>query len=302
MNARPTASVAVVAIGALWGLYWLPLRQLAEIAPVGPWLTVAVLAVACIVLAPAAWLGRHRLRAARWQALASPALGGAAFALYSDGLLYGHVAVVILLFYLTPIWSTLIARFWLRLAVTWWRYAAIALGLIGIALVLNGSEGNLPLPHRLGDWLGLVSGILWAIASTGIHNHSSGRPAETNFWFCLGGAACALLLVGVIGVDAPPAIEREAIGAALAWVLLIGLGWWALSLTLFMWATQSLEPPRVGILLMSEVIVGAISAALLAAEPFGLQMAVGTVLVVAAGLLETLPDQRGRWSASQPPR
>ncbi len=301
MNARPFASVAVVAIGALWGLYWLPLRRLGELAPVGPWLTVAVLVVACIVLAPAAWLGRQRLRTANWRALASTALGGAAFALYSDGLLYGHVAVVILLFYLTPIWSTLIARFWLRRAVTWWRYAAIALGLVGIALVLSGGEGDLPLPYRLGDWLGLLSGMLWAVASTGIHNHSSGRPAETNFCFCLGGAACALLLVLVIGVDAPPAIERDAIGPALAWVLLIGVGWWALSLTLFMWATQALEPPRVGILLMSEVIVGALSAALLAAEPFGPQMAVGTVLVVAAGLLETLPDQRGGWRAAEPP-
>jgi drug/metabolite transporter (DMT)-like permease len=301
MRPTPIASVAVVAVGALWGLYWLPLRHAGALAPIGPWLTAAVLVVACLVLAPAAWLGRQRLLASSWRALGSIALGGAAFTLYSDGLLYGHVAVVILMFYLTPVWSTLIARFWLRRPITWWRYAAIALGLGGIALVLNGGEGDLPLPHRLGDWLGLLSGLLWAIASTGIHTHARGRPAETNFLFCLGALACAAPLALVLGRDALVGIEPEALGPALAWIAAIGVGWWAVSLSLFMWATQALEPPRVGILLMSEVIVGVVSAAVLAAEPFGPQMAVGTVLVVGAGLLETLPDRHGGYPAAAPP-
>lgn len=289
MNPVPLGSIAVVAIGALWGLYWMPLRQLEATLPAGPWLTLGALVLACLVLAPAAWRGRYRLRAARNRALASLALGGASFALYSDGLLYGHVAVVILMFYLTPIWSTLIARFWLGWRVSWWRYAAIACGLVGIALVLRGSHGGLPLPHGLGDWLGLASGLLWAIASTGIHVHSRTRPGETNFVFCLGGAAMALLLALVLGSGELPAVEPVAWARALAWTLLIGGFWWALSLTAFMWATQALEPARVGILLMSEVVVGAISAAVLAEEPFGPLMAAGAVLVIVAGVLETVP-------------
>lgn len=294
MNTDSLGSLAVVVIGALWGLYWMPLRQLEATVPAGPWLTLAVLLVACVILAPAAWRGRARLLAARNRALASLALGGASFALYSDGFLYGHVAVVILMFYLTPIWSTLIARFWLGWPVSWWRYGAIACGLLGIALVLRGSHGGLPVPRGLGDWLGLASGLLWAIASTGIHVHSRTRPGETNFVFCLGGAAMALLLALVLGDGTPPAIEPATWARALAWTLLIGGLWWALSLTVFMWATQALEPARVGILLMSEVLVGAVSAALLAEEPFGPLMAAGAVLVIAAGVLETMPLRPSR--------
>ncbi|MDZ7748304.1 MAG: DMT family transporter [Halofilum sp. (in: g-proteobacteria)] len=269
MPVNPLASAAVVGVGALWGLYWVPLRQLDAVVRAGPWITLAVLVVACVALAPLAWRARGRLRAASNRALASVALGGASFALYSNGLLYGDVAVVILLFYLTPIWSTLIARFWLGWPVSWWRYAAIACGLVGIALVLRGSHGGLPLPHGVGDWLGLASGMLWALASTGIHVHARTGPAETNFVFCLGGAALALLLAPLLAAQGPPAIAPDARLEAAAWTLLIGGFWWALSLSAFMWATRILEPARVGILLMSEVIVGAVSAALLAAEAFG---------------------------------
>jgi drug/metabolite transporter (DMT)-like permease len=289
MNHSPLAGSLVVAAGALWGLYWMPLRQLESLVPAGAWLTLAALLVACLLLAPAAWRGRARLRGARRRAIASVALGGASFTLYSNGLLYGQVAVVILLFYLTPVWSTLIARFWLGWPVSWWRYAAIACGLVGIMLVLAGSHGGVPLPHDAGDWMGLASGLLWAIASTGIRVHSRTRPAETNFVFCAGGAALALVMALALGREPVLPVESEAVAAA-GWVLLIGGLWWAVSLTLFLWATGVLEPARVGILLMSEVIVGALSAAFFAGEPFGILVAIGATLVIAAGALETLPD------------
>lgn len=298
-HAPPLTGTAVVAVGALWGLYWLPLRRLDALATAGPWATLAVVALGCVLLAPFAWAGRARLRAAGGRALTSLALGGASFVLYSNGLLYGQVAVVILLFYLTPIWSTLIARFWLGWPVSWWRYAAIGCGLVGIGLVLRGAHGGLPLPRALGDWLGLASGLLWSFASTGIRVHSRTRPAETNFVFCAGGALMALALVLALA-GAPPRPAPGAWGAALGWTLLIGGLWWAASLTLFMWATQRLEPARVGILLMSEVLVGAVSAALLADEPFGATLAAGAVLVIAAGVLETMPDRRTPRAVTEP--
>lgn len=291
MKSIPYPSITVVAVGSLWGLYWLPLRELDAVAVAGPWATFAVASVATLVLAPAGWARRARLRAENWPALASVAFGGASFVLYSNGLLYGQVAVVILLFYLTPVWSTLIARFWLGWRITWWRYLALLLGLGGIALVLRGSSGELPLPHRLGDWLGLASGLAWSIASTGIHLHSRTAPAETNFVFCAGACVGALLLALVLAWGQVPTIVPGAYAATAGWVLVIGVFWWAVMLTLFMGATQILEPTRVGILLMSEAIVGAISAALLTDEPFGPLMTVGMVLVLAAGVLESLPER-----------
>lgn len=292
MRVTSLANLTVVGIGFCWGLYWMPLRELDTAAAAGPWTTLAVVTLGCLVLAPFGWLGWRRLSVAGGRALGSIALGGASFVLYSNGLLYGHVASVILLFYLTPIWSTLIARWWLGQAVSWWRYAAIVTGIAGIALVLGGRNQGLPLPHSIGDWLGLASGLLWAVASTGMHVHVRTRAAETNFVFCAGAVVMALLLAPVLAPGSLPHVEVGRYLPVLGWTLVLGAGWWAASLTGFMWATQQLEPPRVGILLMSEVVAGTVSAALFADEPFGVVMTLGAMLVVAAGVLETMPDRK----------
>lgn len=286
------ASMTIVSVGALWGLYWLPLRQLEQVASAGPWTTFAVVVFACLCLVPFGWKGRQRLRRANNRALLSIALGGASFVVYSNALLYGEVAVVILLFYLTPLWSTLIARLWLKWPVSWWRYGAILCGLVGIALVLHGNHDGMPLPRTLGDWLGLASGLLWAIASTGMHVHVRTKPAETNFVFCAGAVVMAALLALALGHEHRVQVAPGHYAEALGWTLVIGGLWWTAMLTGLMWATRELEPARIGILLMSEVIVGAISAALLADEPFGPVMGVGATLVVFAGILETLPGRR----------
>ena len=49
-----------------------------------------------------------------------------------------------------------------------------------------------------------------------------------------------------------------------------------------------LPPARIGVLLMSEVVVGAISAALLSGEAFCAREALGTLLIIAAALFEVL--------------
>lgn len=290
-TSKSLANLTVVAVGALWGLYWLPLRQFNAVASAGPWATFAVLVPACALLAPFAWRARSRLRAANHREIMSAGLGGVSFALYSVALLYGQVALVILMFYLSPVWSTLIARLWLGHPMGGRRYSAIVIGLGGILLVLYSTYSGWPVPHTLGDWLGLLSGFLWAVASTGMHAHSRTGPVETNFIFCSGAAIMALVMALVLGANSTPQFTSGQGIEVLGWLLLIGGLWWATALTVFIWATQRLEPARVGILLMSEVIVGALSAALLAAEAFGGLMATGTALVIIAAILETLPTR-----------
>ncbi|MBS3780534.1 MAG: DMT family transporter, partial [Desulfovermiculus sp.] len=218
-------SFLVVSIGALWGLYWVPIRRLEAMLSTGPWLTLAVVCIGCLGLVPFAWKGRRRLRGSNKRALLSTALGGASFVLYSNGLLYGQVAVVILLFYLTPVWSTLIGRFWMKWPTSPWRYLAIVLGLAGIGMVLSASHNGLPLPQTLGDVLGLTSGILWSIAATGINVHARTKAVETNFVFCAGGAGMALLLALSLGRNVPVVFAGDFGPSAWGWIAFVGLLW-----------------------------------------------------------------------------
>jgi len=53
-------------------------------------------------------------------------------ALFTIGLVLSSVVRVTLLFYLAPIWSTLIGSYWLKEEVTRGRWIAIAIGLLGL--------------------------------------------------------------------------------------------------------------------------------------------------------------------------
>ncbi len=97
------ATLIVVGTGAFWGFYWLPVRRVAELALPGAWGTLAIVATAMLLLTPFAVRRRQRLANADPLALASVALGGVAFVLYSVAFVYGQVAIVILLFFLTPV-------------------------------------------------------------------------------------------------------------------------------------------------------------------------------------------------------
>jgi len=290
------ATLFVVAVGSLWGFYWLPVRRLADLGLAGAWGTLAIVAVAALVMSPFAVKARGRLRRSSRVALGSTALGGIAFALYSAGFVYGRVAIVILLFFLTPVWSTLIARYVMGWPTPWPRTAAILVGVAGLVLVL-GADGGLPAPRGLGDWLGLASGLLWAIATTGIRSQADTGPEESAFVFALGALVGTAALAPALGP--PPRLPIEAAVFAVGWALAAGGLWWGLSITALMWATARLEPARVGILLMAEVLVGVASAAAIAGERLGPLEIGGGLLVLAAGVLEVWPDRRTRSAAPE---
>ncbi|MEP4980564.1 MAG: EamA/RhaT family transporter, partial [Ascidiaceihabitans sp.] len=55
-----------------------------------------------------------------------------------------------------------------------------------------------------------------------------------------------------------------------------------------LWGPKFLNPGVVGLLFMTELVVGAVSAAIWAGEPFGLREFVGVVLISGASLLEPI--------------
>ena len=60
---------------------------------------------------------------------------------------------------------------------------------------------------------------------------------------------------------------------------------------LTIWPATVLSPARVGILFMTEAIVGIGSAAWLTNEPFGVREIIGTALIMGAGIVEVLRSQ-----------
>ena len=279
------ASLAVALCGSVWGVFWLPLRWLDAKGVGGGWTAlifnlVSLLAPLPFLLDRTKWAGfvRH-----------APAglLLGTAFSLYTVSLVMTDVLHAILLFYLTPVWSTLAARILFGARLTVSRIIAIVLGLSGMAILLGAADG-LPLPRNAGDWVALVSGMLWAAGTM----HSYARPASgvalPVFSFSLGGViSSALVLAVALQMDLPLAASG-ALAPSLPWIILAALIFFVPPNFLILWAAQRLDPGRIGILLTTEVMVGAISAALLSGEAFGTPEFVGTAFIIGAGLVEVL--------------
>jgi drug/metabolite transporter (DMT)-like permease len=293
-DARTTllATAIVVATGVLWGFYWLPVRALTGMGLPGALGTVAITLAAALILSPVALARWRRLRSADPVALVAVALGGVAFALYSVGFVYGRVAIIILLYFLTPVWSTLIGRYVMGWHTPRLRLLAIAVGLAGLATML-GAGGEAPLPQGTGEWMGLIAGVLWSVSTTGIRAKSDLGPPEAAFVFAVGATAAALALAPFLE-NRPDSLAAWREGRVIAVALATGTLWWVLSVAGLMWAAVRLEPARVGILLMIEVLVGAASAAILAGEHLSPIEILGGALVLGAGLIEVWPERRPR--------
>ena len=150
------ATLIVIGTGVLWGFYWVPVRAMTDMGLAGPWGTGAITLAAALLLAPVAFKNGAAFKEANLSSVGFIALGGAAFALYSIGFVYGRVALIILLFFLTPVWSTLIARYVMGWQTPRLRYYAIAVGIAGLTIMLS-AQGNLPIPtqHRGMDGAGI---------------------------------------------------------------------------------------------------------------------------------------------------
>ncbi|MBY6005435.1 DMT family transporter [Salipiger bermudensis] len=289
------ATLLVASFGLLWGFYWMPVRAMVDLGLPGAWGTVLATVTAAVVLAPFVALRWRALVSADKIGLLSVAAGGAAFTLYSIGLVYGRVAIIILLYFLTPVWSVLIARYVMGWHTPALRIVAIFIGIAGL-LVMLSAGGTLPMPRGVGEWMSLIAGILWAVGTTGIRVKSDLGVIPATFVFAIGATLAGLALAPFF--EPLPSLSLGESGAGLLGLALAtGVLWWGVSLAALMWATMRLDPARVGILMQTEVIVGAVSAALLAGEHLATLEIIGGGMVVAAGLLEVWPVGRGRRGA-----
>ena len=284
------ASAVVLLTGIVWGVYWVPVRYIAELGLDGAWGTGAITLAAALLLLPSVLGIRGALGGKDIVGIISVALGGAAFALYSIGFLYGKVAIVVLLWFFSPVWSVLIARYVFRMKVPRLRLLAIAVGLAGL-LVMLGGDGGLPVPTNLGEWMAFFGGLIWAFATAGMRLRSDVTPLPSAFVFSFGATVTSLALAPFL--EPLPTVAGEDLPAIAIQVLLTGGFWWALSIAALMWAAVRLDPARLGILLMPEVVFGAVTAAMFAGENLSISEFVGGALVVLSGMLEVWPTKGG---------
>ncbi len=276
---------AGLAIGAgVWGLYWIPVRAIEQAGVQAAWTGPVIFAASLVVLLPFL-LSRLGVLIRNWHGIMLPGLlAGFAFALYIGSLNQTDVVRAILLFYMSPLWSTLLGMVVLRERLTSNRVLALILAFSGLYVVLV-VESGLPIPRNSGDWYALLSGLCWSVATVRLFQDGARNVPEKVGVFILFALVMSIALVLWEQGDLRQMPTLPMLMPAFYWILAIAL--LQLPVTfLTIWPATILSPARVAMLLMVEVLVGVASAALLIDEPFGLREITGAVLIVTAGIVE----------------
>ncbi|WJW76561.1 DMT family transporter [Thiohalobacter sp. IOR34] len=265
----------------LWGVMWYPLRWLETQGMSGLWSSLLLYAAAALVGLPPLLRGRRQLREAPLALLVLALAAGWCNVAFILAVLEGTVVRVLLLFYLSPLWTVVFG--WLLLGERLSTEARLVflLALTGAMVMLWDDAIGLPWPRDRGDWLAVSSGVAFALANVMVRRLqqvSVWVKTEISWWGVILVALVGLLLAG--SQPLPPA-DAGLWGVAVA---LGAIGIVVMTLTVQYGVTQ-MPVHRSAIILLFELVAGALSAYWLTDEVVQLREWLGGGLIIAAAWL-----------------
>jgi len=292
-----TVAVLGLLTGAfVWGLIWYPYRVLAAAGFSGLMATPLSYGVA-LLLGLVAW--RRALRACRpsWLLVAiALSAGGCNFG-YVLATLHGNVMRVLLLFYLSPLWTVLLSRLILGERLGRAGAVVIALSLAGAATMLWDPRSAVPLSWAAAEWIGMAAGLLFALSNVLVRK-ADGYPIEVKSVAVFAGVvALGIAALPFHGAAAPPPL------AAGEWLLVLLLGVVLLLVNMVVQhGLMRIPANRAIVIMLAELVVAALSSWLLSGETMATREWLGAVLIVAASLLsgrleEPRPEPAGQAQA-----
>ncbi len=277
---RPFAIASLVYAATLWGLVWYPYRLLNEAGVGGIASGFFSYVIPLLLLG---WLHGRALHQARghwhWLVALGLAAGWTNLA-YVLAVLEGEVVRVLLLFYLSPLWTVLFSRFLLHEKLNRAGWAVMALA-AGGALAMLWQPGEWPLPANRAEWLALSAGVAFA-ASNVISRHLDGVTEGAKSVTVWSGVV-VLTLIGLL--LKPAELDFMATAATHTWLLLIGV---ALAIGSMTYAVQyglaRVPANQAIVIFLFELVVASIAAYYLSAERMDLQEWIGAAMIITASL------------------
>ena len=282
-----TISFALLIAAGMWGLFWIPQRALEAGGLTGGWATISQMVIPFAMLLP---ISVWRLYKGQSFGLEYPLIGllfGGGIACYANSFLLTDVVRALILFYITPVWTTLFEIVFLRQIPRLYRYITLALALSGVWIVF-GQEGVIPLPQNSGDWIALLGGILIAASAVRMEIKKPEGIYPILFSFFFYGGLFTLIqsyfLSDYLG-DAP---SIESWVAMMPWLILIAILFHIPTNVVILGAPSRIGAGIFSIIILFEIVVGTFSAAVLTDELIGWREILGSSFIIFAGLTEII--------------
>lgn len=281
-NSNASAVAGLLTGAVVWGLIWYPYR-LVELAGISP--AAATLGSYAVALLLALVLFRDQLPAlarADRLLLAIALSAGWTNLAYVLGMVHGDVMQVLLLFYLAPLWTLLFARVLLQERAGLVGLSIVLLSLGGAAVMLWQPGLRVPLPTTGAEWLGLSAGVTFALSNVLIRKAEE-RPIRLKSMAVFAGVVLVALLVLPFEMRGSPLPASPSWGTL---ALLAGLGVVLLVTNLAVQhGLTRVAANQAIVILLSELVVAALGAYVLAGESMSWNQWLGGSMIVAATLL-----------------
>jgi drug/metabolite transporter (DMT)-like permease len=273
------AAAALFAGATVWGLIWYPYRLL-EAAGISGALATALTYAVALVLGLVLFPGKLRgVRVDGW--LVAIALSAAGCNLgYVLGTVHGEVMRVLLLFYLAPLWTVLLARMLLSERLTRAGAVLVGLSLTGAAIMLWRPDLGAPWPVQSAEWIGLAAGFLFALSNVLIrraHHYTIELKSMAVF------VGVVVVGFGYVALAEPIAVPDVGLGT---WALVGAVGVAMLVINVVVqYGLTRITAGRAIVILLSELVVAALGSWWLAGELMTPREWFGGALIVAASLI-----------------
>ncbi|MBK7237750.1 MAG: DMT family transporter [Sterolibacteriaceae bacterium] len=276
------AHFALLSGAIVWGLIWYPYRLLAQAGIDGVTASILTYLLALAIgLLPFVWRRAWRGVMPSWWLVAIALAAGGCNIGYVLATLEGEVMRVLLLFYLSPLWTVLLSRLLLGEHLGRLGAGVIALSLAGTAVMLWRPEMGFPWPSVRAEWIGVAAGALFALANVMIRKTPQ-LSIEVKSLAVFAGVA--VIGFGLLALGGEP--QSSSLPLAPRTVgLLLGIGVVLLAINLIVQFGLTHTPANQAIVIfLFELVVAAVSSSLLAGERMGPQEWVGGAMIVAASL------------------
>jgi drug/metabolite transporter (DMT)-like permease len=282
-------ALALVLNAFVWAVSWWPFRQLQAHGLHPLWATALVYLVSLVLLLalrPTAWrsFGRHPML---WLLMAAAGLTNVGF---NWAVTTGDVVRVVLLFYLMPAWTVVLAWPLLGEIPTPLALLRLALAMAGVAIVLKTADAQWPLPESGADWLALMGGVSFALTNILLRKLRDLDAAPRILAMFAGGASMAAaagwlgITLGLLAAPPPPQMAWAGVGLALS------LGFLASNLAL-QYGASRMNAHAAALIMLSEVVFASLSAVALGAAEMNARTVLGGTLILAAAVWSAWPDR-----------